>query len=224
MISSTARRRLFQSSARTTAADRLRKRCGKRNLRPSLVNVGTTSPPPLGGFYETYSRSLAPLRVFFSTETRISDHRKHCHRYPRFEELDLHPRTLKALRRQGIHRQTEVQSKTFDDIRTGRNVVARSRTGTGKTLAFLIPTLERYLAQDSSTKWGIPILILAPTRELAAQIGKEAEKLVDMHKHNNKISSQVVYGGSSKQEDISKFQKGLPTILVATPGRLKDHL
>ena len=74
-------------------------------------------------------------------------------------------------------------------------------------------------------------MVLAPTRELAVQIGKEAEKLVLMHKKQQRgafqslLSSQVVYGGSSKKEDITKFHReGLPTILVATPGRLKDHL
>jgi ATP-dependent RNA helicase MSS116 len=155
--------------------------------------------------------------------------------------------TLGALRRQGIHNQTEIQEKTHDVILRGHNVLARSRTGTGKTLAFLVPAIERFLLaqqqnqqqQQSAAETaaatiaqqqqqqGIPILVLAPTRELAAQIGTEAEKLLIMHntqQGTSKLSSQVVYGGSSKKEDIRRFQKQLPTILVATPGRLKDHL
>mmetsp|Transcript_33491 Transcript_33491/g.38314 ORF Transcript_33491/g.38314 Transcript_33491/m.38314 type:complete len:799 (-) Transcript_33491:30-2426(-) len=159
----------------------------------------------------------------------------------RFEDLNLHPQTLKALRRQGIHRLTEIQEKTYDFILNGHNLVARSRTGTGKTLAFLVPSLERQLLREqqynadkisTSTEkinnFGIPILILAPTRELAAQIHKEAEKLLsvfDNHRDlSSKLSAQVIYGGLSKDEDVRQFQSLLPTILVATPGRLKDHL
>jgi ATP-dependent RNA helicase MSS116, mitochondrial len=151
----------------------------------------------------------------------------------RFEDLDLHPKTLKALRRQGLHRLTEIQQQTFDLIYSGHNVVARSRTGTGKTLAFLVPSLERLLKQQqqnleldkAQTNFGIQLLIIAPTRELALQIHQEAEKLLHFHqKSNPTLTSQVLYGGSSKEMDIRQFQKALPTILVATPGRLKDHL
>ena len=223
MIGKTTRRCLLQSSAtRAVAHDRFRQRCGKRSLRSRLVGGGTT-PPVHVDFYQTQPWNTTLARVFFSSEIlkKNNQNQKTKYNQPRFEDLDLHSRTLKALRRQGIHKQTEVQAKTFDAIRSGNNVVTRSRTGTGKTLAFLVPTLERYLKAE--TRSGIPILILAPTRELAAQIGKEAEKLLAMHKHH-KLSSQVLYGGSSKQDDISKFKKGLPTILVATPGRLKDHL
>ena len=174
------------------------------------------------------------------TDNANSD-RDQCVPSSRFEDLNLHPQTLKALRRQGIHRLTEIQEKTYDFILNGHNLVARSRTGTGKTLAFLVPSLERqllreqqYNADKTSTSsgktnnFGIPILILAPTRELAAQIHKEAEKLLsifDNHRDlSSRLSAQVVYGGLSKEKDVRQFQSRLPTILVATPGRLKDHL
>jgi ATP-dependent RNA helicase MSS116 len=142
----------------------------------------------------------------------------------RFEELDLHPKSLKALRRQGLHNLTEIQEKTFDAIVSGKDVVGRARTGTGKTLSFLLPALERVVRkqEQSSLPSGISILVLSPTRELAAQISKETERLVDQH--GPEITSQVVFGGSSRREDIEKFQRRLPTVLVATPGRLKDHL
>lgn len=162
----------------------------------------------------------------------------------RFEDLNLHPQTLKALRRQGLHRLTEIQEKTYDFILNGHNLVARSRTGTGKTLAFLVPSLERQLLREQQynnnddtistsidkfkNNFRIPILVLAPTRELAAQIHKEAEKLLSIHDNHrdrsSKLSAQVIYGGVPKEEDVRRFQSRLPTILVATPGRLKDHL
>jgi superfamily II DNA/RNA helicase len=142
----------------------------------------------------------------------------------RFEDLHLHPKSLKALRRQGLHNLTEIQEKTFDLILSGKDVVGRARTGTGKTLSFLLPAVERVTQKQATGAMpaGIPILILSPTRELAAQISKEAEWLVAQH--GPELTSQVVYGGSSRREDIDRFNKQLPTILVATPGRLKDHL
>ncbi len=142
----------------------------------------------------------------------------------RFEELKLHPKSLKALRRQGLHKLTEIQEKSFDIILSGKDVVGRARTGTGKTLSFLLPSLERVLQklEKSNLQPGISILILSPTRELAAQISKEADRLVAQH--GSEITSQVVYGGSSRFEDIERFERQLPTVLVATPGRLKDHL
>jgi ATP-dependent RNA helicase MSS116 len=139
----------------------------------------------------------------------------------RFEDLDLHPKSLKALRHNGLHNLTEIQEKTFDVILTGKDVVGRARTGTGKTLGFLLPALERIVRQDPPLP-GIQLLILSPTRELAAQIAQEAERLVASH--DNSITSQVVFGGAPKREDIERFERQLPTILVATPGRLKDHL
>ena len=216
MIGSSTRRRLLQSTAYSL---RSQQRCGKRPLRSSLIGTATTTSPD--NWCQIDQLTFLPARSFSSTD--VANSKPH-----RFEHLDLDPLTLKALRRQGIHKTTEVQQKTYAAIRSGNNVVARSRTGTGKTLAFLVPSIERYLAQDNleSAAFGIPILVLAPTRELAAQIGKEAEKLLSVHRKHGRhnLSSQVIYGGSSKKEDIDAFHKNLPTILVATPGRLKDHL
>ncbi|CAJ1940134.1 unnamed protein product [Cylindrotheca closterium] len=141
----------------------------------------------------------------------------------RFEDLDLHPKTLKALRRQGLHKTTEIQEKTFDVIVSGKDVVGRARTGTGKTLSFLLPSLERIVRQQAKRPLpGIQMLVLSPTRELAAQIAKQAETICEHH--DASITSQVMFGGSSKDEDIRRLSAKSPTILVATPGRLKDHL
>jgi ATP-dependent RNA helicase MSS116 len=141
-----------------------------------------------------------------------------------FEELDLHSKSLKALKRQGLHQLTEIQEKTFDVIVSGQDVVGRARTGTGKTLSFLLPALERVVRKHDKETLppGISILVLSPTRELAAQIAKEAERLVA--EHGQEISSQVIYGGFSRRDDIHRFESKLPTVLVATPGRLKDHI
>ncbi|KAL3944352.1 MAG: hypothetical protein SGBAC_001556 [Bacillariaceae sp.] len=130
---------------------------------------------------------------------------------------------MKALRRQGLHKTTEIQEKSFDVIMSGKDVVGRARTGTGKTLSFLLPSLERIVRQQEKRPIpGIQMLVLSPTRELAAQIAKQAERLVQYH--DSGITSQVMYGGASKNEDIYHLSERSPTILVATPGRLKDHL
>lgn len=144
--------------------------------------------------------------------------------FRRFKDLNLHEKSLKALQMQRLDQLTEIQENTFDVILSGRDVVGRARTGTGKTLSFLLPSLERVARKAELGKLpaGVSILILSPTRELAAQISKEADRLVAQH--GPEISSQVIFGGSSRREDIKQFERRLPTVLVATPGRLKDHL
>ena len=210
MILNSTQRRLFRTF--TVAHTRYQQQCGKRKLPSSFVGKKIIASP-----------------FDFSTTNYHNDSKSL--RLNRFEKLNLHPLTLEALHRQGIHVQTEIQQKTHDLIIRGKNVLARSRTGSGKTLAFLVPSIERFLSQQQQFEnyQGIPILILTPTRELAAQIGREAEKLLSIHRESGtnkskRFSTQVVYGGSPKSEEIRRFQRGLPDILVATPGRLKDHL
>jgi ATP-dependent RNA helicase MSS116, mitochondrial len=100
-----------------------------------------------------------------------------------------------------------------------------TKIGTGKTLAFLLPSLERLLVADLSlyrNGQNIGILIVAPTRELAIQIADTATTLLMFHGENWNVMS--AYGGTRIQRDIALFNKRLPTVLVATPGRLLDHL
>lgn len=133
----------------------------------------------------------------------------------------LHPASKRALIEVlKVTTMTEIQSKTFAAASSGRDVLGRARTGTGKTLAFLVPALERLL-QLPPMDDRVGILIISPTRELATQIGDQAEKLLTFHKDMN---VQVIYGGTNVQRDVSQFKRKMPTILVATPGRLFDHL
>jgi ATP-dependent RNA helicase MSS116 len=160
------------------------------------------------GLYRFFSSNVAE-------PSSLSEERK------RFEDIDgIHPITLKALRGKGLETMTEIQEKTYHAAVNGQDVLGRARTGTGKTLAFLLPGLERLLRNPIPDQ--INMLILSPTRELAAQIAHQAQLLVKPH--DKSITSQVIYGGSPKHDDIQRFQKRLPTILVATPGRLNDHL
>jgi ATP-dependent RNA helicase MSS116 len=136
----------------------------------------------------------------------------------------LHPLSKRALTgTMGLQAMTEIQAKTFAAGAAGKDVLGRARTGTGKTLAFLMPAVERILSAGSMYQSGrnVGILVISPTRELAAQIGDQAEKLLEFHKG---LTVQVVYGGTKITRDQNMMNKRLPTVLVATPGRLLDHM
>jgi ATP-dependent RNA helicase MSS116 len=139
---------------------------------------------------------------------------------PRFSDLEnLHPTTANLLASEGFETMTEIQARTWEVALSGKDVIGRARTGTGKTLAFLLPSLERVL--QSKTEGELSILCISPTRELASQIGEQARMLTKAHQN---ASSAVVFGGVSKRQDIRTMQNRMPTILTATPGRLLDHL
>jgi ATP-dependent RNA helicase MSS116 len=116
---------------------------------------------------------------------------------------------------------TPVQEETVLSVLEGEDCLAKAKTGTGKTLAFLIPTIERILQrQDQKRASDIGSLIISPTRELAFQITKEAESMLRFHKDTKVVS---LVGGTNIKKDITNL-KGRVQIVVATPGRLLDHL
>ena len=113
---------------------------------------------------------------------------------------------------------TPVQAATLPIILNGRDLLAKAKTGTGKTLAFLVPTIER-LASGKGPPQTIGALILSPTRELAAQTAAEA---VALARHTS-LRTCVVVGGTNIATDVKRMHSQVD-ILVATPGRLVDHL
>ncbi|KAL7544710.1 hypothetical protein ACHAWF_008071 [Thalassiosira exigua] len=138
------------------------------------------------------------------------------------DRTDLHPASKRALAEMSLERMTEIQARTYDAALSGRDVLGRARTGTGKTIAYLLPAIERLLRSERYIVGeNVGILVISPTRELANQIGDEAEKLV---KHHRELSVQVAFGGTKVARDISKLKNRRPSILVATPGRLLDLL
>lgn len=140
-----------------------------------------------------------------------------------FKDVDMHANTKKALAEVlKLQSMTEVQSKAFGPAMAGTDILARARTGTGKTLAFLIPALERLLMnQDYKPGKSVGVLVISPTRELASQIGDQAQKLITFH---DGFSCQVMYGGTKMGRDVTALNKRLPSVLIATPGRLLDHM
>jgi len=140
-----------------------------------------------------------------------------------FEELGLSSEVLKAVVEQGYDTPTPIQQKAIPIVLSGRDVMASAQTGTGKTAGFTLPVLQRLSRAPAPAKGkkGIPpvrVLILTPTRELAAQI---ADSVATYGIHLN-YRSAVIFGGVSINPQISKLRKGVD-ILIATPGRLLDH-
>ena len=130
----------------------------------------------------------------------------------KFEELNLKPELVASLKRLGLEEATEVQQKAVPMLMTGKDVVVRSKTGSGKTFAFLLPIL-----QNMSPDKKLQALILTPTRELAGQIEAEVRKL------DRTVSTVLLYGGVAINPQIDKLARGAQ-IVVATPGRVLDHI
>jgi ATP-dependent RNA helicase RhlE len=131
-----------------------------------------------------------------------------------FEELNLNKPLLNALNDLGLVTPTTIQYKGFAPIMSGRDIVGIAQTGTGKTLAFLLPCLRMW--QFSKEKQ-LQILILVPTRELVVQVATEVEKL------SKYMSVKVVgvYGGGNINTQAAQIKEGVD-VLVATPGRFLD--
>ena len=133
-----------------------------------------------------------------------------------FGSLKLHPDLLKGVKELGFLRPTPIQADAIPPALAGRDVLACAMTGSGKTAAFLLPILDRLVARPRGTTRA---LVLAPTRELAAQIVQELEELA-VH---TPITSAAIFGGVGMGPQEHAFRSGVD-IVVATPGRLLDHL
>ncbi|RME33685.1 MAG: DEAD/DEAH box helicase [Gammaproteobacteria bacterium] len=137
-----------------------------------------------------------------------------------FENLGLVPELLRAVREQGYEQPTPIQRKAIPVVLSGRDLLAGAQTGTGKTAGFTLPLLQRLAAGSrSGGRPAIRALILTPTRELAAQV-HESVRLYGGHLP---LRSTVVFGGVGIHPQIAKLRRGVD-ILVATPGRLLDHV
>src|SRR4249919_991982 len=136
-----------------------------------------------------------------------------------FDHLGLAPELLRAVAQQGYTEPTPVQTKAIPLVLAGRDVLAGARTGTGKTAAFVLPMLQLLHASRPSGPRAIRALILTPTRELALQV----EESVRTYGVANPIRSTTIYGGVGFDPQVRALRAG-PEIVVATPGRLLDHL
>lgn len=137
-----------------------------------------------------------------------------------FKKLDLHPGILKALDEAEFVQPTPIQEKVIPIIMEGHDLLGSAQTGTGKTAAFLLPSLNRLTKPSPIRSQGPRVLILVPTRELAMQVASEAVKY---SKYLSRVKTVCIYGGApypTQNRELSRPYE----ILVATPGRLIDHM
>ena len=133
-----------------------------------------------------------------------------------YRDLQASPEILQAVERMGFTEMTEVQEKAIPEMMAGHDITAKAPTGTGKTCAFGIPLIER-LDKEKAVPQAV---VLAPTRELARQI---ADDLRDLTHFLPSVRVACVYGGANMQGQVDQLKKGCQ-IVVATPGRLMDHM
>jgi ATP-dependent RNA helicase RhlE len=139
-----------------------------------------------------------------------------------FTDLGLAEPLVRAVREHGYETPTPIQTQAIPAVLKGGDLLAGAQTGTGKTAGFVLPMLQRLMAQphkkDARGRIAIRALILTPTRELAAQV----EESVRTYGKHVPLTSMVMFGGVGMQPQIDKLRRGVD-ILVATPGRLLDH-
>lgn len=133
----------------------------------------------------------------------------------KFTDLQVSSPILKALERMGFEEATPIQGETIPLAITGKDVIGQAQTGTGKTAAFGIPMIERFEKKDRKIKG----LVVAPTRELAIQVAQELNQIGRV----KGIRSLAIFGGEHMGRQIRALREG-PQIVVATPGRLLDHM
>lgn len=138
-----------------------------------------------------------------------------------FAELALSPRLLQTLTELGYETPTPIQASAIPVILAGRDLMAGAQTGTGKTAAFVLPILQQLLTTPREADEGRPIraLVLVPTRELAVQVHESVLR----YGQGTGLTSALVYGGVSIAAQVEALKNGVD-LLIATPGRLLDHL
>ena len=136
-----------------------------------------------------------------------------------FDSLGLSAELLRAVSKQGYSQPTPIQKQAIPVILNGQDILAGAQTGTGKTAGFTLPMLQRLSENTNPARRAVRALVLTPTRELAAQVGES----VHTYGKYMPLKSAIIFGGVSINPQISTLRRGVD-IVVATPGRLLDHL
>lgn len=133
-----------------------------------------------------------------------------------FDSIGVRPDILRSLNEVGYKRMFPIQAEAIPPLLEGRDVIGQAHTGSGKTAAYAIPIIEKV----EGTKSYVQALVIVPTRELALQVTDEFNKIA---RHSN-VKAYSIYGGQAITPQIERLRKKTPQIVVATPGRLIDHL
>ncbi|GLU13320.1 hypothetical protein SLE2022_299600 [Rubroshorea leprosula] len=136
-----------------------------------------------------------------------------------FGSLGLSEPTFKAIKEMGFQHMTQIQARSIPPLMIGKDVLGAARTGSGKTLAFLIPAVELLYNVRFAPRNGTGVVVICPTRELAIQTHAVAKDLLKYHSQ----TLGLVIGGSARRGEAERIVKGV-NLLIATPGRLLDHL
>ncbi|KAI9813624.1 MAG: ATP-dependent RNA helicase [Pycnora praestabilis] len=136
-----------------------------------------------------------------------------------FSDLNLSSKTMKAIEDMKFEVMTEIQQRGIPPLLAGRDVLGAAKTGSGKTLAFLIPAIETLCSLRFKPRNGTGVIVVSPTRELALQIFGVAREVMAHHSQ----TYGIVIGGANRRAEAEKLTKGV-NLLIATPGRLLDHL
>ena len=136
----------------------------------------------------------------------------------KFSEMNLNKILLERLNLQGYEIATEIQAKSIPIALKGEDIIGSAKTGSGKSLAFLIPTIEYILNHPKNE--GIQALVITPTRELALQLYDLAKILMN----DNGTSCVLVIGGGNRKKEAEKLSSNEARIIICTPGRLIDHM
>jgi superfamily II DNA/RNA helicase len=136
-----------------------------------------------------------------------------------FKDLQIDKRLERSIDHLGFSQMTDIQCEAIPVAMTGRDLIASSKTGSGKTLAFLIPAMQRLLTVKALSKKDARVLILAPTRELTKQVFAQLRSLTA----GTPLKIQLILGGENFNDQAKALRKD-PHVIVATPGRLADHL
>ena len=192
----------------------------KRSRLSDLVNEdqheSTPSEDSVGGDSTPEPRPQEPSLPVDNDDSASKEEKK----LGKLSKFRIRKETKKLLKERGVKYLFPIQYMTFDHIYDDKDVIGQARTGTGKTLSFVLPLLERLVAEGGLRKSrGRPpvVLVMAPTRELANQVHSEVQALF-----SEDLSSFCIYGGSPYEPQESAITRGLD-VLVGTPGRILDH-
>jgi len=136
-----------------------------------------------------------------------------------FADLKLSDKSAKAIEEMGFTKMTEIQRRAVPPGLAGKDILGAAKTGSGKTLAFLIPAVEMLCSLRFKPRNGTGVIVVSPTRELALQIFGVARELMAHHSQ----TYGIVIGGANRKAEADKLSKGV-NLIIATPGRLLDHL
>ncbi|KAM3425342.1 ATP-dependent RNA helicase HAS1 [Cercospora zeina] len=137
----------------------------------------------------------------------------------KFSEVNLSEKTMRAINDMKFENMTEIQRRAMGPLLAGKDVLGAAKTGSGKTLAFLVPCVELLHGLRFKPRNGTGVIVVSPTRELALQIFGVARELMEHHSQ----TFGIVIGGANRRAEAEKLAKGV-NLLIATPGRLLDHL